>query len=98
MKIKLLALLLAIATVTMSQIQMPLPPETQPGDVVYYDLAGKAYLWVHAEDGRAEALNGFRPEQVYRLLLDRERSCLQATQVIATQLYGMTAQKACPRN
>lgn len=97
MKLRLLSLLLVLAAVTPSQIQMPIPPETKPGDVVYYNLKGEAYLWLHAEDGSATALNGFQPEQIYRLLLDRERTCLTAAQTFAVQLYGMTAQKSCQR-
>lgn len=97
MKLRLAALLLTLVGATQSQIQMPIPPETEPGDVIYYSLDGKAYLWLHAADGRLTALNGFQPEQIYRFMLDRERSALQMVQSCSMQLFGMTAQKSCPR-
>lgn len=51
-------------------------PTSQPGDVFFIDPSTeKPFLWIHAATGIMEPMAGYKPEQVYRLLLDREQSC-----------------------
>jgi hypothetical protein len=96
MRLRLLVLVLAVAGATLSQSGGMLPPDAKPGDTVLYDANGKAYLWIHASDSSITTLNGYQPEQVYRLLLNRESTCWKSNQICSVQLYGMTREKLCP--
>lgn len=60
----------------LSLAAQPALPPSQPGDVFFIDPAnGKPFLWIHSGNGRMEPMPGYGPEQVYRLLMDREKAC-----------------------
>lgn len=96
--LRVLMLLFAGVAATIGQSGLQLPPGTQPGDAVYYDPSnGAAYLWIHASDGSITTLNGYLPEQIYKLLVAREAAAWKANQQCATQLYSYTNGMLCAK-
>jgi hypothetical protein len=95
MTTRLAALALIVGSITAQQPQ-PFPPTALPGDVMLYDTQGRAYLWIHAKDGRFELMPGFAPEQVYKLLLQREQACWDIHAAYVNTVSSMIAEKPIP--
>lgn len=91
--IRLLAIFACFAT-AMAQIAIP---TGEPGDVFLIDRANaEPFLWIHASTGRMEPMPGFKPEQVYRLLLEREQACWAIHQELAQHVIATIVQKPSP--
>lgn len=94
MKTLRIAALAAVLSAAFGQSNGQLPAGVLPGDVIYYDASAPgdpAYLWVHA-DGSITTLNNYTPEQVYRLLLNREAFAWSAANKCSAQLYPALAE------
>lgn len=76
--------------------QTALPP-SQPGDVFLIDPANnKPFLWIHAASGIMEPISGYKPEQVYRLLLEREHACWLIHQELVSHVNATLSIKTAP--
>lgn len=90
-RMKLLVLMLASMLCAQTKV------ESQPGDVFLIDPATtKPFLWIHAATGVIEPVSGYKPEQVYRLLLERERDCWTIHQELVGHVNSTLSQKAQP--
>lgn len=73
--------------------QTILPP-AQPGDVFLIDPANnKPFLWIHAASGIMEPMSGYKAQEVYRLLLEREQACWTIHQELVDHVRETIAQK-----
>ena len=91
-------ILAAFAAIALNA-QVTIPPNMQPGDVLFVDPAAtKAYIWLHAATGRMELLPDYTAEQAFRLLLDREQACWNIFNgyALTTQGYTVIATPAVP--
>ena len=71
--------------------------EGLPGDVFLIDPAtAKPFLWVHAASGLMEPMSGYKPEQVYRLLLEREKACWDIHIELVQQVNSTISRKIVP--
>ncbi len=89
-RMKLILLVLASLLLVNAQPK----PEGLPGDVFLIDPATtKPFLWIHAASGMMEPTSGYKPEQIYRLLLEREQACWSIHQEFVNHVNATLSQK-----